>query len=299
MRMRAIDIFEFPTNLGLRQQNPDHEPGVNRMPEWLHQHELHERLQAEQVFRLEPPAYGMEQDELSGILNMEAASDYAIRQAQLMSRQLERDSFKLILGGDCSILIGSTLALKQRGKYGLFFLDGHTDYITPDLSQTGGIAGMDLAIAAGVGDERLTNLEQCKPYVEPQHIFCVGNREYDQAYVKPVLESDVHYYDLARVRSEGIQPMVESFLAMMNEQELDGFLIHLDVDVLNDALMPAVDSRQPDGLSYEELAEILISLVSHRLAVGMEVTILDPSLDPDGQYTAALVNHLTDVLDHM
>ncbi|WP_200897754.1 arginase family protein [Paenibacillus wulumuqiensis] len=299
MRMRAIDIFEFPTNLGLRQLDPDHEPGVNRMPEWLHQHGLHERLQAEHVFRLEPPAYGMEQDEPSGILNVEAASDYAIRQAQLMSRQLERDSFKLILGGDCSILIGSTLALKQRDKYGLFFLDGHTDYITPDLSQTGGIAGMDLAIAAGVGDERLTNLEQCKPYVEPQHIFCVGNREYDQAYVKPVLKSDVHYYDLARVRSEGIQPMIESFLAMMNEQELDGFLIHLDVDVLNDTLMPAVDSRQPDGLSYDELAEILISLVSHRLAVGMEVSILDPSLDPDGQYTAALVNHLTDVLDHM
>lgn len=299
MRMRAIDIFEFPTNLGLRQQDPEREPGVNRMPEWLHQHGLHERLQAEQVFRLEPPAYEMEQDEPAGILNVEAASDYAIRQAQLMSRQLERDSFKLILGGDCSILIGSTLSLKQRGKYGLFFLDGHTDYITPDLSQTGGIAGMDLAIAAGVGDERLTNLEQCKPYVEPQHIFCVGNREYDQDYVKPVLESDVHYYDLVRVRSEGIQPMIESFLAMMNEQELDGFLIHLDVDVLNDTLMPAVDSRQPDGLSYDELAEILISLVSHRLAVGMEVSILDPSLDPDGQYTTALVDHLTDVLDHM
>ncbi|WP_082208482.1 arginase family protein [Paenibacillus dauci] len=291
MRMRAIDIFEFPTNLGLTQQAENREPGVSRMPEWLHQHGLHERLQAEQVFRLEPPAYTMESDEGTGLLNVEAVGDYAVRQAQLMSRQLEKDSFKLVLGGDCSVLIGSALALKQKGKYGLFFLDGHTDYITPELSQTGG--------AAGLGDERLTDLEQCRPYIEPQHIFCVGNRQYDESYVEPVQESAVHVYDLAAIRSQGITAIIESFWAMINEQELDGFWIHLDVDVLNDTLMPAVDSRQEDGLSYEELAEILTPLVSHRLAAGMEVTILDPSLDGNGQYTVPLVKHLVEVLDHM
>jgi len=299
MRMRAIDIFEFPTNLGLTQQAENREPGVSRMPEWLHQHGLHERLQAEQVFRLEPPAYTMESDEGTGLLNVEAVGDYAVRQAQLMSRQLEKDSFKLVLGGDCSVLIGSALALKQKGKYGLFFLDGHTDYITPELSQTGGAAGMDLAIAAGLGDERLTDLEQCRPYIEPQHIFCVGNRQYDESYVQPVQESAVHVYDLAAIRSQSITAIIESFWAMINEQELDGFWIHLDVDVLNDTLMPAVDSRQEDGLSYEELAEILTPLVSHRLAAGMEVTILDPSLDENGQYTVPLVKHLVEVLDHM
>jgi arginase len=63
--------------------------------------------------------------------------------------------------------------------------------------------------------------------------------------------------------------------------------------VLDDAIMPAVDSRQPDGLSYSELVELLRVLLDSQLAVGMEVTIFDPELDPTGEiadgFTDALV----------
>jgi arginase len=57
--------------------------------------------------------------------------------------------------------------------------------------------------------------------------------------------------------------------------------------------MPAVDSRQPDGLSYGELVGLLRPLLGSGLAVGMEVTIFDPELDPDGriaeEFTTALI----------
>ena len=56
--------------------------------------------------------------------------------------------------------------------------------------------------------------------------------------------------------------------------------------------MPAVDSPQPDGLRYDELSSILRLLLGSGLAVGMEVTIFDPDLDPDGKYASELTQAL-------
>ena len=56
--------------------------------------------------------------------------------------------------------------------------------------------------------------------------------------------------------------------------------------------MPAVDYRQPDGLSADELATVLAVAIATGRVAGVEVTIYNPALDPDGTAGAAL----TDVL---
>jgi arginase len=70
---------------------------------------------------------------------------------------------------------------------------------------------------------------------------------------------------------------------------LDGFWIHLDADVLDPAVMPAVDSPDPGGLSLDTVAELLVPLVRHPKALGFELTIYDPGLDPDGACARRLV----------
>ena len=62
---------------------------------------------------------------------------------------LDRGRFPLVLGGDCSLLLGPTLALRRCGRFGLVFLDGHEDLLTPETSQSKDVAGMDLALACG------------------------------------------------------------------------------------------------------------------------------------------------------
>jgi arginase len=66
--------------------------------------------------------------------------------------------------------------------------------------------------------------------------------------------------------------------------------------VLEDEVVPAVDSPQPDGLGRKELTEILKVLLASRLAAGMEVTIFDPDLDPDGKIASAFADDLVDAL---
>ena len=75
-----------------------------------------------------------------------------------------------------------------------------------------------------------------------------------------------------------------------------GFWIHLDADVLNPAVMPAVDSPEPGGPMPDELVDLLSPLVNHPRALGLDLTIYDPALDPDRSCARQLVSLLEALL---
>ena len=74
--------------------------------------------------------------------------------------------------------------------------------------------------------------------------------------------------------------------------DVRGFWIHLDVDVLNPRVMPAVDSPEPGGPTVDELVHLLAPLVGHPLAVGLDLSIYDPALDADRSGARRLVGLL-------
>ncbi len=65
---------------------------------------------------------------------------------------------------------------------------------------------MDLAIVTGCGHEKLTNIYQLKPYLQEEHVWCIGNREYDADYVKPILASDINAVSDKYIFSIGHRP---------------------------------------------------------------------------------------------
>lgn len=289
--MNNISIIEFPSNLGLKEPSPGQEPGVKRLPEWLRKYNFHNWIAPENIQTLNPPTYHMDLDHESAVLNADAIVQYAKQQASLLSEILAEKQFPLVIGGDCSILIGNTLALRQKGHYALFYLDGHTDFMEPNLSQTGGAGGMAAAIVAGRGPQKLINIHEQSPYIKEEYIWCVGNREYDEEYENVIRNSQAKYVSLSSLRETGVTHCIDSFLEIVNTQKLDGFWLHIDIDVLDDEVMPAVDSRTPGGLTYEEFNNIVFLLLSSPKVTGMEITILDPDLDPTGQYTKEFVHN--------
>ena len=291
--MQNLCIIEAPSNLGLKEPVRGKEPGVRKLPEWLKIHELYKKLQADKINTVTAPAYSMYLDKISGVRNADAIALYSRQLSTEIQNAIRDGFFPLVIGGDCSVLIGCAHALKSGGKYGLFFIDGHTDFVMPHTSLTKGAAGMDLAIVTGHGHDKLTNLDNLKPYLDEQHTLAFGNRYLEKKYVQTIRNSAISYYDLNAVRKTGIKKIAKRFLEKMHDEEVKGFWIHLDVDVLDDKLMPCVDSRQPDGLSYKELRLILHSLLTSGLATGMDITILDPDLDSTGMYAIQFVNELT------
>jgi arginase len=280
---KPVSIISFNSNLGLIEPAPGKEPGVKKLPAQLRKSGFFDLIVPQEFIELEPPPYSMWLDPISDMRNTDSIADYAKKQVPILQDVISRKNFALVLGGDCSILIGNALALKQLGEYKLFFIDGHTDFMWPELSSTHGVAGMDLAIVTGHGHEKLSDIDGYRPYFRETDTWCVGNREFDPEYVAAIEKTGIHYYDLNVLRKHGMAACVDSFFADLSTDEPDGFWIHLDADVLDPLIMPAVDSPDPGGLNYPELIGLLDPLLSHPLCTGMEITILDPDRDPDGK----------------
>ena len=178
----------------------------------------------------------------------------------------------------------------------MFFLDGHADFYLQEQSETGGVAGMDLAFATGRGDDLLSDIDGEKPLVRDCNTVAFGFRDMEESArlkMPKLAETEITSYSLPRIREVGIENAVREALRKLQNENLNGFWIHVDADVLDDRLMPAVDSRQPDGLSYEEFVEALKILLASEKAVGMHIGIFDPDMDAGGNiakdFTAAIV----------
>jgi len=210
-----------------------------------------------------------------------------------------------VLGGDCSILLGNLLALRRRGRYGLLFLDGHADFYQPEAEPNGEAASMDLALATGRGPELLTNIEGRSPLVRDEDVVVLGRRDAAQAEEhgsQRIEDTPIEMMDLADVRAIGARAAAGRAIERLSSPALQGFWIHLDADVLDDAVMPAVDYRMADGLSWDELATILRACADSvgeggvGRAVGIDITVFNPSLDRDGSIAKHLVATLTRAL---
>jgi arginase len=229
------------------------------------------------------------------MLNPTGLRNYSSMLADAVGAVLDRGEFPIVLGGDCSILLGSALALRRRGRYGLLFLDGHADFYQPEAEPTGEGASMDLALVTGRGPEIVTNLEGLRPLMRDEDavVFAFRDAEHAAAEGSQPLPPNLAAIDLAAVRERGIEHAARD--ALIHLERTDGpagFWIHLDVDVLDDAIMPAVDYRLPDGLGWDELTVVLRAAVASGHAAGLEITIFNPTLDADGRNARTLVNAL-------
>jgi arginase len=74
------------------------------------------------------------------------------------------------------------------------------------------------------------------------------------------------------------------------------FWIHLDADVVDATEMPAVDCPERDGPNLHYVGELIRVLVEDNRALGLNLTIYDPDLDPKGSCAAALANLLVEAL---
>jgi arginase len=284
-----ISVIEAPSILGLKPT------GTELLPDSLKKAKLLEQLSAENGGRIEMPPYNSIRDKETLVLNPHSIRDYSLQLSEAVISTLRNNKFPLVLGGDCSILIGNLLALRKLGKYGLVFIDGHADFYQPEASPTGEVADMDLAIVSGRGPNILTNINGLKPLVNDRNIVLFAHRDAEEAArygSQNVKESDIFVLDLTEVRKLGIVEAASIAIDNLFQDDIEGFWIHLDVDVLNDEIMPAVDYRLKGGLTFVELSNVLKVLLKSNKAVGMDIAIFNPNLDKDGSIARNLVSSI-------
>jgi arginase len=282
-------IIEVPSPLGLR---PD---GVQSAPGALRKAGLHARLGSPDVARIDVPPYCDVRDPGTGVLNPQGIATVALDLAASVGAALDGGRFPIVLGGDCSIVLGPMLALRRRGRYGLVFIDGHADFQHPSDEPNGEVASLDLALVTGRGPELLADLDGLRPLVRDEDVALVGYRVFgdnDHVLDEHVRDTAITVLDYPEIREHGAASTLARALAAVTRPGTEGFWVHLDVDVLDDDLMPAVDYRHSGGLTWEETAEILRGLLGAGGARGLEVTIFNPRLDAGG----SLAQHLSGLI---
>lgn len=201
----------------------------------------------------------------------------------------------LVVGGDCSILLGIFPALRRHvGATGLWFLDGHPDYLDGLTSDTGETADMDLAILTGDGAAPLVALAGAPPMIAKNDVVLLGHRT-TALDAGAVAELDRLPPDLRRIDDAGVigDPagagrLAAEWLAGAGS----GAWLHLDLDVLDPTSLPAVTYPQQRGLDWDQLTALIEPLSRSSRLLGVSVADFRPDLDPTGAFATRIVNLL-------
>ncbi|MEO8262752.1 MAG: arginase family protein [Pseudolysinimonas sp.] len=260
-----ITVLDAPSNLGLRPGRGGRISGVDRAPAAVRAAGLLQRIAVQDAGAVTAPPYDISGWEPGAPFNAAAIGAFTIELADRIE-SLDADKL-LLLGGDCSILLGPLLALRRRTRPGLVFIDAHSDFRHENVDAA---AGEELAIATGRGGHFLTDLEGRGPLLADDQVAMIGLRETD----------DVPFAQVTTARDA------------LDHLTADDIWVHLDVDVLDPSYMPAVDSPEPGGLSPDQLVDILRPLLRDDRVRGIDVCIYDPALDSAGLPGATLVADL-------
>jgi len=171
---------------------------------------------------IEIPEFDDKRDTGTQILNLSAWLKTSERVAQTISK-IDQNAFTLVLGGDCSILLGifGGFALQDR-RSGLIMLDGHTDYREPATSETGEPADLELAVLTGLGPQQITEFFGKNPLVE-EDVIVYGYREPDE-----IENSKISRFDRTKMVELGIKDaVIKGFAGLKKNIPV---WLHLDVD---------------------------------------------------------------------
>lgn len=294
-----MQLVLAPSNLGLSPLHDGHIPGAWRAPEALMDAGLGKAMNYSHLHSLPRPNYRPEAQEGTRIRNGYAIRAYDLILGETVGIICKSGDFALVIGGDCSLLLGALVGARQAGPVSLVHIDGHSDFRHPGnydpKAALSGAAGMDLALATGRGEPLLTVWPGVPdPLVSDANVIQIGEREsHDPDFAWPdiadtVIEQ-VDIFGALKIGRSGLSQRIHDVLLRAPEQS---FWIHFDVDVMDQAIMPAVDCPGSPGLSPECLIQILSSLVSSARCLGMTLTIYDPDRDPEGQCAAIIIEIL-------
>ncbi len=280
--MPRYAILEAPSALG---HVPEH-LGVERAPAVLLAAGLADGLAARRAGRVAAKGYSALRDPQTKIMNPRALADYSSVLADAVAAVLDEGEFPVVLGGDCSIVLGAMLALRRRGRYGLLYIDGDADYYQPEVNPLSGAASAsDLAFATGRGPDIVCDIEGRRPLVRDNDVTVFACRDADDRERRGCqpLPPGMLVVDRDRVRQLGAAAAASEAVAFLTrEGGPEGFWIHLDCDAFDQTIMQAVDDPRPDGLSWDDVISALRVAIASGRALGLQVAIYNPDIDHDG-----------------
>jgi arginase len=248
---------------------------------------------------LQRPPYGIAAQSGTRILNGLTLRQMSKRLGKIVEQTLALRTTPIVIGGDCSILLGCLIGAHAFGRCGLIHIDGHSDFFHPGNYDTaarlGTAAGMDLALATGRGEPLLTRWDAGpSPLVADADVMQIGERDErrpDYGY-PDIRGTAIRRMTIERALRIGVPVVGRDAVAFAHQRGLKRMWLHVDLDVLNETTMPAVDSPGTPGFDFDQLTQLVRGLVERLPVIGVSIASFDPDLDPSGAIAARAVDFL-------
>ncbi len=184
--------------------------------------------------------------------------DMIDRVYQVIRPLVQRDKFVVLLGGEHSLSLGAVRAYKEAFPgLSVLQLDAHTDLREEYLGTRYGQACVMRRI-----------LELCP-------ISQVGIRSLSLEEDRFMKQQDLTPFYISDLVSDS--GSMHRILDSLN----DDVYITIDVDVLDPAIMPAVGTPEPDGMSWRQVVDIVRSVALHRHVVAFDLMEYCPQEGPN------------------
>lgn len=229
--------------------------------------------------------------------NPETVARVARTVADAVDGPLERGERVLVLGGDCTVEIGTVAgARRSADRVGLVYIDYDADLHVPETGEgaldwmgVGHLLGLPGAVPqiAGLGDRT--------PLLAPEEVLFLAADN-----VTAPERVTVERLGLQRVSVQECRTDPDSVVARVAEwtEHLDRIVVHVDIDVLDARLFRiAENTREIDGLDVDTLERLLVGVCGIEKTAAVTICEVNPAnaTDPQAQF-ARLVTMLTSAL---
>ncbi|MGA5362449.1 arginase family protein [Streptomyces purpurascens] len=170
----------------------------------------------------------------------------------------------VIIGGDCGVdLAPIEAALSAFGdRLAVVWFDAHADLNSPESSPSGAFHGMVLRALIGDGPEGLRPARS----LSADRVVLAGARSLDPG------EQDL--VESRGIRHLGVEQLTEPgpLLAAVRATGAEAVYLHIDLDVLDPRVFPAVGTPEPGGLGAEDLLVAVQALTQEFTLAGLALT---------------------------
>jgi arginase len=204
-----------------------------------------------------------------------------------VERVMEEEQFPLVLGGDHSIAIGtisgvSAFAKRRKKSFGIFWIDAHSDFNTPETSPSGNVHGMPLAVCMGIGPKELVNVGRAEGNVNPRHTAIIGLRNVDDGERANLRQRGINIFTMEEIDKHGIHRVMRRALDRIS-RHVDYLHVSFDLDSVDPVYAPGVGTPVKGGLDYREAHLIMEMLAESKKMTSLEIVEVNPILDTRNQ----------------
>ncbi|MCC6314757.1 MAG: arginase family protein [Thermomicrobiales bacterium] len=256
-----------------RYDEPDE--GLGAGPNALLRAGLIDRLQLAGVSTAPPVAAQLRDEEREPGRVAVNIGRLGARTAALVAESCRAGRPALVLAGDdtaaVGVVSGAQLACGAE-RLGLVWLDAHGDFNTPETSYSGILAGMPVAILAGLAGPLWREASGLIAPIPTDRIVLAGVRDLDEQESALLRATAVRIISASEVAAG--EPFTTAIASLA--RRCDRICLHVDLDVLDPRFVPSASTPSANGLTVEETARALAEV----LATGKVSTLCVSSLNP-------------------